>query len=152
MASHVVVGTTDSVEFGPLRSRGPRILQRVLVLGLCALLILAVLWFGAVEERSTFAFEAGAAALFLLWTVNQLVSEQLKLSKNPLYPPTFLFFGLVLSQIVLRRSACNLFYFVRLRVLSSRDCRHRRRGGIPLCGTSIAGLSPICMFPGAFPP
>jgi O-antigen ligase len=105
MASPVVVGTTDSIEFGPSRGREPRILQRVLVLGLCALLIFAVLWFGAVEERSTFAFEAGAAALFLLWAANQLVCGQLKLSMNPLYPPTFLFFGLVLSQIVLRRSA-----------------------------------------------
>jgi O-antigen ligase len=105
MASHIVVDTTDSIELGPPRGREPRILQRALVLGLCALLIFAVLAFGAVEEWSTFAFEAGAAALFLLWAANQLVSEQLKLSKNPLYPPTFLFFGLILAQIALRRSA-----------------------------------------------
>ena len=105
MASHAVVDTTDSIELGPPRRRESRILQRVLVLGLCTLLIFAVLAFGAVEEWSTFAFEAGASALFLLWAANQLVSEQLKLSKNPLYPPTFLFFGLVLAQVVLRRSA-----------------------------------------------
>ena len=105
MASHAVVDTTDSIELGPPRGRESRILQRVLVLGLCALLIFAVLAFGAVEEWSTFAFEAGASALFLLWAANQLVSEQLKLSKNPLYPPTLLFFGLVVAQVVLHRSA-----------------------------------------------
>jgi O-antigen ligase len=105
MSSNVVVDTTDSIELAHPRRRERRILQRMLVLGLCALLIFAVLWFGAVEEWSTFAFEAGAAALFLLWAATQLVSERLKLSKNPLYPPTFLFFGLVLAQIALRRSA-----------------------------------------------
>ena len=64
-----------------------------------------MLAFGAVDEWSTFTFEAGAAALFLLWAAKQLVSEQVKLSKNPLYLPIFLFFGLILAQIALRRSA-----------------------------------------------
>ncbi len=35
----------------------------------------------------------------------QLVSKELKLSQNPLYLPALLFFGLILAQIVLRRSA-----------------------------------------------
>jgi O-antigen ligase len=77
----------------------------VLVLSLCALLIFAVLAFGAVDEWSTFTLEAGAAALFLIWAGKQLVSEEVKLSKNPLYLPTTLFFGLILAQIALRRSA-----------------------------------------------
>ena len=105
MSSHLIVETTDSVELGRPRGREPVILQRALVLGLCAILIFAVLAFGAVEEWSTFAFEAGAAALFLLWAANQLFSEQVRLSTNPLYLPTFLFFGLILAQIALRRSA-----------------------------------------------
>jgi O-antigen ligase len=77
----------------------------MLVLGLCALLIFAVLAFGAVDEWSTFAFETGAAVLFLVWAGKQLVSRQVTLSKNPLYLPAFLFFGLILAQVALRRSA-----------------------------------------------
>ena len=102
---------------GPPRGRESRILQWVLVLGLCALLIFAVLAFGAVEEWSTFAFEAGAAALFLVWAGKQFVSGQLKLSKNPLYPPAFLFFGLILAQVALRRSAYG--YVTEIRSTSS---------------------------------
>jgi O-antigen ligase len=105
ISSYAVVDTTDSIDLARRRGREPGTLQWVLVLGLCALLIFAVLAFGAVEEWSTFAFEAGAAVLFLLWAGKQLVSRQVKLSKNPLYLPAFLFFGLILAQVALRRSA-----------------------------------------------
>src|ERR1700719_1851135 len=91
------------VELRPSREAG--ILQRILVLGFCALLIFAVLAFGAVDEWSTFAFEAGAALLFLVWAGEKLVSKKIELSKNPLYLPAFLFFGLIVAQIALRRSA-----------------------------------------------
>jgi len=64
-----------------------------------------VLAFGAVHEWSTFAFEGGAAVLFLVWAGQQFLSGQVKLSDNPLYAPALLFFLLILAQIVLRRSA-----------------------------------------------
>ncbi len=105
ISSHAIVDTTDSIDPERRRGREPGILQWALVLGLFALLIFAVLAFGAVDEWSTFAFEAGAAVLFLVWAGKLLVSRQVKLSKNPLYLPAFLFFGLILAQIVLRRSA-----------------------------------------------
>ena len=105
ISSYAIVDTTDSIESERPLVRPSGILQWVLVLGLCALLIFAVLAFGAVDEWSTFAFEAGAAVLFLVWAGKQLVSKELKLSQNPLYLPAFLFFGLILAQIVLRRSA-----------------------------------------------
>jgi O-antigen ligase len=105
ISSYAVVDTTDSVESERPLVRPPGILQWVFVLGLCVLLIFAVLAFGAVEKWSTFAFEAGAAVLFVVWAGKQLVSKQAKLSKNPLYLPAFLFFGLILAQVVLRRSA-----------------------------------------------
>jgi O-antigen ligase len=73
--------------------------------GLCVLLIFAVLAFGAVDEWSTFTFEAGAALLFLLWAADQLTSKQLQLSHNALYLPALLFSGLILLQIALRSSA-----------------------------------------------
>lgn len=87
----------------PVQTTG--IVRWVLVLGLCVLLMFAVLAFGAVEEWSTFAFEAGTAVLFLIWAGKQLVSKQVTLSTNPLYLPVLFFFLLVIVQIVLRRSA-----------------------------------------------
>jgi O-antigen ligase len=105
ISSYVIADTTDSIDSERQLVRPLGILQRVLVLGLCVLLIFAVLAFGAVHEWSTFAFEAGAAILFLVWAGKQLVSRQVKLSKNPLYLPAFLFFGLILAQVALRRSA-----------------------------------------------
>ncbi len=105
ISSYAIVDTTDSVDLERRHGREPGILQWVLVLGLCALLIFAALAFGAVDEWSTFAFEAGAAVLFLVWAGKQLVSRELKLSQNPLYLPAFFFFVLILAQIVLRRSA-----------------------------------------------
>jgi O-antigen ligase len=103
IASYVVVDTADSISLE--RGRESGILRWVFVLGLCALLIFAVLAFGAVEEWSTFAFEAGAAILFLVWAGRQMVSRQVKLSKNPLYLPALLFFLLLLAQVGLRISA-----------------------------------------------
>ena len=92
ISSYLIVDKTDSVAL-PLRgSRDPRNMQWVIGVGLCALLIFAVLAFGAVEEWSTFAFEAGAAVLFLVWAGKQFVSREVTLSKNPLYPPALFFF------------------------------------------------------------
>src|ERR1700733_1962689 len=105
ISSYAIVETTDSPNPERRRGREPEILQRVLVLGLCALLIFAVLAFGAVNEWSTFAFEAGAAVLFLVWAGKQLLSKQVKLSSNPLHFPAFLFFGLILAQVALGKSA-----------------------------------------------
>lgn len=102
---YVMVDTADSIDLERRRGRESAILQWVFVLGLCALLIFAVLAFGAVEEWSTFAFEAGAAVLFLVWAGKQFVSRELTLSKNPLYPPALFFFVLLLAQVALRRSA-----------------------------------------------
>jgi O-antigen ligase len=106
ISSYVVVDTTlDFADREQARERAPRILSSVLVFGLFFLLAFGVLAFGAVDEWSMFAFEAGAGALFLVWAGKQFVSGQLKLSKNPLYLPALLFFVLVLVQIGLRTSA-----------------------------------------------
>ena len=105
ISSYTIVDTTNSIDLVRGPAREPAKLQQVFVVGLCVLLIFAVLAFGAVNEWSTFAFEAGAAVLFLVWVGQQLVSRQVTLSKNPLYLPAFLFFGLVLAQVALRKSA-----------------------------------------------
>ena len=105
ISSYVIHDAADSSNLAHRHDRPTGILRWVLVLSLSALLMFAVLAFGAVDEWSTFTFEAGAAALFLIWAGKQLVSRQVKISKHPLYLPTFLFFGLILAQIALRRSA-----------------------------------------------
>ena len=104
--SYVIVDTTlDHADKGHGHERAPRVLQSVLVLGLFVVLAFGVLAFGAVDEWSTFAFEAGAGALFLVWAGKQVVSKQLELSKSPLYPPALLFFALIVVQLASRTSA-----------------------------------------------
>jgi O-antigen ligase len=105
ISSFVIVETADSIDLERRHGREPGILQWVLVFGLCTLLIFAVLAFGAVDEWSTFVFEAGAAVLFLVWAGKQFVSRQAKLSRNPLYPAALFFFVLLLAQVGLRTSA-----------------------------------------------
>jgi O-antigen ligase len=105
ISSYAIVDTTRSTRRSRRHAREPEIMQWVLVLGLCSLLIFAVLAFGAVDEWSTFVFETGAGVLFLVWAGTQVVSRQVKLAKNPLHLPALLFFGLILAQVALRRSA-----------------------------------------------
>jgi O-antigen ligase len=106
LSSFVIVDNTDESPQAVLpQKRTQRILQNVLVVGLFVLLAFGVLAFGAVDEWSTFTFEAGAAILFLVWAAQQVVSGQVTLSKNPLYLPAALFFVLILAQILLRTTA-----------------------------------------------
>jgi len=86
-------------------SRASQLLGRILVLGLCVLLIFAVLSFGAVEDWSIFLFEIGATALGLVWIGRQLALGQVNILKNPLYLPALLFFIVVLVQIAFGTSA-----------------------------------------------
>ena len=79
MSSNLIVDQNQLKDLNSEPSRTPRILDQVLVFGLCALLIFGVLAFGAVEEWSTFAMEAGAAVLFLTWVIKKLVSPNVRL-------------------------------------------------------------------------
>ena len=105
ISSYLIVDTTGVIDPEIQRGRQPADTQWVLVIGLGVLLMFAVLAFGAVEEWSTFAFEAGAAVLFLVWAGKQFVSGRVQLSKNPLYAPALFFFVLLLLQLGLRTSA-----------------------------------------------
>ena len=106
LSSFVIVDTTAEAPQAVLpQKRSLRALQNILVFGLFVLLAFGVLAFGAVDEWSTFAFEVGVAILFLVWAARQVISDQLKLSRNPLYLPAALFFLLILAQILLRTTA-----------------------------------------------
>ncbi len=101
----MIVDTVDSTDWERQRGREPGSVRWVLIVGLGALLIFAVLAFGAVQEWSTFVFEAGAAVLFLVWAGEQVALGRVKLSSNSLYPPALFFFVLVVAQVVARTSA-----------------------------------------------
>ena len=105
ISQYTVVDRTDSIDLRLRHARGSRVLDWVVVLSLCGLLFFAILAFGAVDEWSTFTLEAGSVALFLLWGAKALISGEVNLSPNPLYLPALVFFGLIVLQIVLRRSA-----------------------------------------------
>lgn len=105
MSANVSTAASELTGVVGQKNQAPGILDRVLVFGLCTVLIFAIMAFGAVEEWSSFGLEAGAVALLLVWVGKQLVSGQLKVSKNPLYLPALLFFGLIFVQLVIHRSA-----------------------------------------------
>ena len=105
LQSYRVIERRSSSDLTARPTRNGSASQLVLVLGLCLLLIFGILAFGAVYKWSILIFEAGSVALFLIWVGRQLFSKEQQLSKNSLYLPALLFFGLVLAQIVLGGSA-----------------------------------------------
>ena len=76
----------------------PRRLSRVLC-GICALLVFAILAFGAVEPWSISLLEAGSALLFLAWAGRQFLSGEMKIRSSPLYSPAALFGLAVILQL-----------------------------------------------------
>jgi O-antigen ligase len=68
------------------------------LVGICALLFLAVLSFGAVEEWAITTLEIGSAFLFLVWAARQVISGELKLQSSPLYAPALLFGAVIVAQ------------------------------------------------------
>jgi O-antigen ligase len=94
-------------------SRNPENLRRersaqagtALLYGVFGLLLFGPLAFGAVEPWSTFLMEAGSAALFLLWIGKQVLDGEMNIRWNPLFLPMGVFGLLMLSQLVLRRTA-----------------------------------------------
>jgi O-antigen ligase len=105
LSSHLVIDTKDSVDVDLIRSPEPANSQWLFVAGLCFVLFFTILAFGAVDEWSTFTFEAGTAALFVAWAARQIFSGRFKLSSNPLYLPALGFFGLVIAQLAFRTTA-----------------------------------------------
>ena len=135
ISSLAIVDRTDSFDLERGRDSKSTAVQWMLVLGLCSVLVFAILAFGAVQEWSTFTFEVAAAVLFFLWAGEQLVSRQIRLTRNPLYVPALVFFALILGQISLRTSAYGyvtqygtLQYFsYGILLLLAVECSPRRK-------------------------
>lgn len=78
----------------------PRLTNTTLLIGACAVLLLAPLAFGAVQPWSIFALEACSAVLFLVWASRQWLNGEVAILDNPLYRPMAAFFALALIQWV----------------------------------------------------
>ena len=91
--------------------------MRAVRVGICGLLIFAVLAFGAVEEWSQAVVEAGAALLLVLWSLLQFLrkSEQLTIPVELL--PLGAFAVVVLAQLVFHLTASSYDTRVGLQLL-----------------------------------
>ncbi|MGA7905909.1 MAG: O-antigen ligase family protein [Candidatus Sulfotelmatobacter sp.] len=86
------------------RKQAPQI-GAVLLYGTFGLLMFGPLAFGAVEPWSMLMMEFGATLLFLLWISKQVLDGEFMVRWNPLFLPMSVFGLLIVSQLVLRRSA-----------------------------------------------
>ena len=80
-------------------------LGSILLYGTFGLLMFGPLAFGAVEPWSIFVVEAGAVLLLALWLTKQWLDGEINVLGNPLFLPMVAFAGLIVLQLVLRRTA-----------------------------------------------
>lgn len=117
-------------------SSAAQALETATVCGIGALLMFAVLSFGAVEEWSSFVLESGAVALFLMWAATQLVIGKVDVVANTLYGPMLLFAALIAVHALgvsaypyasrveaLRYVAYGLIFFVSVQSLRTAQRR-----------------------------
>ena len=126
--------------------------DNLLLLGLGLVLGFAALAFGTTEPWSEFILECGAAALFLLWAVRQVVGGELELRPSPLYFPTLAFALLVAAQLgfgisvyryatvqeCFRYLAYGMLRFVAIQCFHSRQQIQRFLLGMSVFGTLLA--------------
>jgi O-antigen ligase len=91
------------------REFDPRLLSeqlgKVLLYGTPGVLMFGPVAFGAVEPWSIFVLEISSLLLVLLWLAKQWLDGELNIQWNPLFLPMAAFGGLIVVQIVARRSA-----------------------------------------------
>jgi O-antigen ligase len=81
--------------------------MKLLRMGICALVIFAVLSHGAVEDWARAVLEIGAALLFLAWAVRAYLTREPQVIVSPLLPPLALLSLLALGQWVFHRTASS---------------------------------------------
>src|SRR5438105_8856322 len=79
--------------------------QTVLIAGLSAVLIFAVLAYGIFDQWVIAILEVGSALLLLFWIWPQISSGCLQLRTNRLYLPIMLFGAIIIVQVILGTSA-----------------------------------------------
>jgi len=124
------------------------------VISLCALLMFAVLTFGAVETWSTSILEIGAALLFVGMIVHRVCISGAHLRWNPLYPPMLGFAGVLAAQLALNLTAYRYVTLVvclqylaygMLLVTANQVVADERSGKILVLAFSIFG-STVALF------
>lgn len=86
-------------------------LDLVCLYGVVSLVLFGPLAFGAVESWSISIVEVGAALLFALWGVRQIVAGELEIRGNPLFGPMLLFGAVVIWQLVTGHTAYHAATF-----------------------------------------
>jgi O-antigen ligase len=92
-------------------------LRTVEVYVLAALLMFGVLAFGAVENWAVFVMATGATALLTLWSAEQIVTNQLEVTRSPLFIPLAGLGAVIFIQYVTRTTA--YLYATRLSLLTA---------------------------------
>src|ERR1700754_2661455 len=80
-------------------------IDSVLLYGTFGLLMFGPVAFGAVEPWSIFILESGSVFLGLVWLAKQWMSEEIDVLWNPLFLPMSAFGVLILTQLVLGKTA-----------------------------------------------
>ncbi len=75
------------------------VLDSVILYSILGLLLFGPLAYSVAASWSTFMLEIGAALLFILWAIRQVISAELRTTGNPLFPPMLIFAGLIGLQL-----------------------------------------------------
>jgi O-antigen ligase len=86
-------------------------------IGICGLVVFAVLAHGAVEDWARAILEIGAGLLFLAWAVRGYLTRELQLVISPLLLPLFFLLLLVLGQWVFHGTASSYNTRMELQLL-----------------------------------
>ena len=81
--------------------------MRPLRIGVCSLVVFAVLAHGAVEDWARAVLEIGAGILFLAWALRAYFKQEQQIAIPPLLPPLLAFFIVVLAQLLFHRTASS---------------------------------------------
>jgi O-antigen ligase len=76
--------------------------MKVVRVGLCALFVITVLAYGAVEVWSQSILEAGAGFLFVVWAVSAFRNRSMAITWNPLCWPLLSLLAIGLGQLIFR--------------------------------------------------
>lgn len=109
--------------------------MRAIRIGICVLVVFAVLAFGTVEIWSTAILEIGAATLFLCWALLLFFRSEIEIRWNKTFWPLLAFIGIAGLQLVdgrtaypfltrvalLKLVACVLLFFLTVQAFRTRQ-------------------------------
>jgi O-antigen ligase len=132
-----------------------RLLHSAQVYGLAAVLMFGVLAFGAVENWSGFVMSAGAVALLMLWSAEQMARGRATVVLTPIFIPLIAFGGVIFVQFMANLSAYSyatkltlitaimlgILFWVATQSLRARDDLNRFTGVLAVFGFFVAAFA-----------